>query len=163
MKQWIWILAFLAGCAPSVTPPPQEPAKTSLEGLMQETGNQSRTASMRIVELGREELNQLRFEQAANQFARAIEIDASNPFSYFYLGLTRLQTNRLSQAADLFRRAADLFLTYPEWKAEAFAYRGECLEKMNQTEAARKAYRKAESVDSQNHRARAGLDRIGGG
>ncbi|MFH1016682.1 MAG: tetratricopeptide repeat protein [Pseudomonadota bacterium] len=162
MKRWIWILVLAAGCVPRPAPTPQEPTKTSLEGMAQGAENPTRAASMRIVEFGREELNQLRFERAANQFSKAIEIDASNPFAYFYLGLTRLQTKRLSQAADFFGRAADLFVTFPEWKSEALAYRGECLEKMNMLEAARKVYQRAIGVDSANNRAHMGLTRIGG-
>ena len=160
LKYVFLILFFVAGCAPAPAPSP-EPTKVPLGGIAQGAETKPRAASMRIVEAGRVELNQLHFERAAAQFSRAIEIDSSNPFAYFYLGLVRQQNQSWSQAADLFLRAADLFAAFPSWRAEALACRGECLEKMGQLESARKVFQKAIETDSSNLRARNGLDRIG--
>jgi tetratricopeptide (TPR) repeat protein len=161
MRFRIGLALVLVGCAVPTAPPPSEPTKAPLEEMILGAESKARAASMRLVEQGRVELNQLHFERAAGQFGKAVEIDASNPFAYFYLGLTRFQTQRFSQAADFFRRSSDFFEKFPGWQAEAMAYRGECLERMNENDAARKAFHKAADADSNNLRARNGLSRLG--
>jgi len=114
---------------------------------------------MRVVDKGRQELGRSLLERAAYHFSRAIEIDSTNPYAYFYLGLTRKQANKCGQASDLFARASDLFGEDRAWAAESLAYRGECLEKLGRTEEAKKTYEQALEVDRGNLRAQNGLSR----
>jgi len=131
-----------------------------LEELAAAQTSPTRSASMRLVLKGKGELDRGRFERAAHLMTQAIEVDAQNPFAYFYMGMTRFQSSRFSQSCELFRRAGDLFQGEPEWQAEAFARQGESLEKQNLLKPARKVYLQAVRLDAFNERAISGLERI---
>ena len=115
---------------------------------------------MRLVNQGKKELASERFSRAAHQLQGAIEIDSSNPFAYFYLGLARFRSTRFAEAADLFQRASDLFGEMTNWKADSLAFRGESLEKMNRMAEAHRSFEDALLIDPQNSRADEGLKRV---
>jgi len=143
------------------TPQPmQEPTSVPMEPLALSASTPERAASMRLVEQGQDEISKGRFERAAYRLSQAMEVDSTNPFAYFYLGVVRMRTSRYQQAADLFGRAADLFSMFKSWKAEALAYRGENVEKLGRSEEARKIFERASSIDAGNGRAKEGLSRL---
>ena len=152
----IVVVLLISSCALRKPAPPRE----SFEEIAQKAEGPARSASMRLIEEGRTELRQSRFERAANRFSKAIEIDASNPFAYFYLGVARYRVSRYSQAVELFGRASDLFRETPSWQAEALAYRGESFEKLSKHTSAIKNFEEALTVDAQNERAREGISRV---
>src|ERR1051326_2207641 len=138
LKRLFLISLLLVSCAKKV--PLVETTKAPLEEITEESATPQRSASMRFVEKGRDEIAQQRYERAIAQLTRAIEIDASNPFAYFYLGYTRFLTGNFEQAKDLFRRSGDLFTKLDNWRAESYAYSGESYEKLTKTELAKQMY-----------------------
>src|SRR5262249_611004 len=140
LKRLLLVTLFIVSCAKSI--PVVEPTKVPMEEIIEESATPQRTASMRFVQKGRDEINLQRYERAVAQLTRAIEIDASNPFAYFYLGFSRFQAGNFDQAKDLFRRSGDLFGTLTNWRAESYAYSGESFEKLSKIEQARKMYSK---------------------
>lgn len=63
---------------------------------------------MKLVAEARGELLLERFERAGWKLTRAIEVDAGNPWAYFFLAVVRAKTGQWVASADLFERAADL-------------------------------------------------------
>jgi tetratricopeptide (TPR) repeat protein len=151
-------VVFFGACAPVAPTPVPETAPI---GEMAEHETQPRrAASLRVVEQARGELSKSMYERAAQKLARAIEIDPSNPYAYFYLGVVRLRVNRFEEAGELFLRSSNLFVNLEPWRAEALAYRGECFERLTRPEEARRAFEAALAVDSSNPRAHDGLSRL---
>jgi len=136
------------------------PETVELSELATAERNPRRAASIRLVEKGQEELSRSHFARAARHFTSAIEVDAKNPFAYFYLGLLRFKTTRYKESSEFFHRAANLFTDSNIWKAESFAYRGESLEKLKRFDEAKNAYIESVAIYSQNDRANKGLSRI---
>jgi tetratricopeptide (TPR) repeat protein len=116
-----------------------------------------------MVDLGKRDLESSSFEKGASKFATAIEIDPENPHAYFHLGVTRFRAGRFEEAAELFRRGADLFGETRSWKAEALAFRGESLAKIGRFAEAKESLEAALALDSANVRAAEALARISPG
>ncbi len=154
------LLLLFIGCVAKVPPPAVEPTKVPLEEMVQQESDPRRAASMKFVEEGRKEMVHERWERAAQQFSRGIEIDSANPFAYYYLGVTRFRANRHSEAFSLFARAGDLFVNLSNWKADAIAYQGVISEKQTKIADAVRWYESALKLDGSNARAREGLARL---
>lgn len=151
-------LAWLAGCVP-LRPSPT-PESVPIGELAQKEAQPRRAASLRLVEQGRIDLFRSLYERAAQQLSKAIEVDSTNPYAYFYLGVTRFRVSRFEEASELFLRAANLFSDLDAWKAEAMAYRGESFEKSGRFPEAKQAFEEALRIDSSNLRAHDGLSRL---
>ncbi len=147
---------------PTIPAPTPQPESIPLETEIQATTDPARAASLRLVEEGKTELKKSRFERAAQLFSRAVEIDRKNPYAFFYLAVVRFRTVRFAQAAELFQRSGDLFTDDPTWRAEAYAFAGESLEKLSKGAEAIAAYDRALETDSENQRARNGVQRLRG-
>jgi tetratricopeptide (TPR) repeat protein len=150
---------FVFSCAPRPIVPPET---VPIEKMAETVTDPRRAASLRVTEEGRVDLLAERYERGAQKLARAIEIDATNPFAYFYLGLARFRVGRFAEAGDLFSRSAGLFSSDEAWRADALAFRGESLEKGGRPAEAKRAYEEALQVDSGNVRAQDGLSRLSG-
>ncbi|HLG18966.1 MAG TPA: hypothetical protein VI895_04000 [Bdellovibrionota bacterium] len=151
-------LLLVGGCVK--TGPQVEPTAVPIGEMAEHESDPRRAASMRVVEEGRKELTKNLYERAAYHFSRAVEIDSSNPFAYFYLGVTRFRSGQFNQAANLFGRSSDLFDLMNNWRAEALAYRGESLEKTGKIQEAQKAFALALEADASNARAQEGHARL---
>ncbi len=160
IKGWIILsLAFAMGWG-CVKRADVRPEAVPLEKLAAKETSPTRAASMRLVLKGRNELDRGKIERAAHFITQAIELDAQNPFAYFYLGLARFQTGRFQQSSELFFRAGELFGHDVSWKAESFARQGESLEKQNKLTLARAAFLQGVRLDAFNERAVEGMERM---
>lgn len=154
----VLLLLFMAACqAPKTSLTPE---RTSMELLAQKENRPRRAASLRLVEGGRKDLTTSRFGQAAQKFSQAIEVDAGNPYAYFYLGVARYRTGRFDESAEIFLRSSNLFVDANDWRAEALTRRGESFEKIGRIEDARLAYERARKIDFGNERAHKGWYRL---
>ena len=149
----LWIVAGCARQAPSFVPPPFEQAVTKER-------DPKRLASLRLVETGKRELQNFRLERAAQEFTRAIEIDAANPYAYFYFAQTRIRGQRMAEAVDLLDQAVARFDRDAPWKSEALTLRGEVLESMKEYARAKVSFQDAVKVHAKNTRAKQGLARL---
>lgn len=155
---FICALVLLTACAPRPTlvgPPPFEKA-------IQKETDPKRLASLRIVEAGKKELQNMRLERAAQEFSKAIEIDATNPYAYFYFAQARIRGQRMPEAVDLLDQAVTRFGKDDRWKSEALAVRGEVLESMKEYPRAKASFQEAVKASPGNGRAHQGLGRLAG-
>jgi TolA-binding protein len=163
---------------PTPIPPPTEVAPlevgsvapqtqisdSSLQGLIQSLrGTQpALAASLRLIDQARDEILTHHEGDAIQTLTRAISIDASNPYAYFYLGRAYLAKKNYDQAITFFNRAEVHFGANPEWLGETLAFEGLVNEQSGQTAPAIACYQKALVAVPGNLMARVGLTRLGG-
>ncbi len=159
--------------SPSEAPPPydvgsiQPTAPVSeqpLNPLIDSTKDQpALNASLRFVEQGRQALGASRLDDAIRDLGRAVSIDPTDPYAYFYLGRAYMIKKDYGQALAFFGRSEVGLRTTPAWLGEAKGFEGACLEEQGKFPAAAAAYKQALDVDPGNIMARAGYGRMSEG
>ncbi len=119
-------------------------------------------ASLRIADQAREEILKHQNDDAIQNLTRAISIEATNPYAYFYLGRAFLGKKNYAQAITFFDRAQTHFGTNPQWLGETLAFEGLTNEQSGQTSTAIAYYQKALAAVPGNLMARVGLTRLSG-
>ena len=144
--------------------PQTQISDSSLQGLIQSLrGTQpALAASLRLIDQARDEILTHHEGDAIQTLTRAISIDASNPYAYFYLGRAYLAKKNYDQAITFFNRAEVHFGANPEWLGETLAFEGLVNEQSGQTAPAIACYQKALVAVPGNLMARVGLTRLGG-
>ncbi|MFQ5668314.1 MAG: tetratricopeptide repeat protein [Candidatus Binatia bacterium] len=119
-------------------------------------------AALRLTEDGRQQLNQGRYDRAMDRFERAVAIDPTNAYGYYFLAQWHYLKKHYDQAITFARRAAALSARVdPVWLARAYSLEGAVFEEAGRYPDARKAYRKAMETDPDNLAARVGVARLG--
>jgi tetratricopeptide (TPR) repeat protein len=140
----------------SVEPPP-------LLGTIDDSTAPNVAAATRLVEAGRTRMAAGDTGAALEQFERAIVIDPSNPYAYYYLAELHLMNRTYDQAIAFADRAASLSETRaPEWASRAFTLQGNAFEAAGRFADARNAYTRAVQAAPGNLAAQVGLARVGG-
>jgi hypothetical protein len=119
-------------------------------------------ASLRVTDQGRDEILHQHQDDAIQTLGRAVSIDSSNPYAYFYLGRAYQMRRNYPQAITFFKRAEIGFGRDPEWLAESYSFEGLANEQSGQSNLAIAAYQKALVAEPGNLMARVGLNRLGG-
>ncbi len=119
-------------------------------------------ASLRVTDQARDEIIKRREGDAIQTLARAISIDGSNPYAYFYLGRAYLAKKNYDQAITFMNRAELRFAANPEWLGETLAFEGLANEQAGQTAPAITCYQKALVAVPGNLMARVGFTRLSG-
>jgi penicillin-binding protein 1B len=132
----------------------------SLEPEIGKATDPEMSASIRVTEDARKRLADSRVDDAMRDLARAVSLDPSNGFAYYYLGRAFLARKDYAQAGIFFRWAETAFNGRSDWSAEAFSYEGLCEENMGNTEDASEAYTEALQESPNNFRARIGYGRV---
>ncbi len=117
-------------------------------------------ASLRLTESARKQLSDGQIDNAMRELARAVSVDPSDAFAYYYLGRSYLQKKNYGQALTFFRRAEIGFNGRPDWTAEALSYEGACDEELGKPNDAVQAYQRALARSPNNLRARVGYGRL---
>jgi tetratricopeptide (TPR) repeat protein len=117
-------------------------------------------ASLRLTESAREQLAGGQIDDAMRDLARAVSLDPSNAFSYYYLGRAYLARKNYTEALTFFRRAEIGFNPRKDWTAEALSYEGICDEELGKPDEAAQAYKRALAASPNNFRARIGYGRL---
>jgi hypothetical protein len=156
--------------SPSEAPPPydvgsiQPTAPVSdqpLSPLIDSTKDQpALNASLRFVEQGRQAIGASRLDDAIRDLGRAVSIDPTDPYAYFYLGRAYMIKKDYGQALAFFGRSEVGLRTTPAWLGEAKGFEGACLEEQGKFPAAAAAYKQALDIDPGNIMARAGYGRM---
>jgi tetratricopeptide (TPR) repeat protein len=120
-------------------------------------------ASLRVTDQARDEILNHHEDDAIQTLQRAISIDGSDPYAYFYVGRAYLAKKNYAQALTFFGRAEIRFGTNPEWLAETLAFEGLANEESGQQAQAIACYQKTLQAVPGNLMARVGLTRLGGG
>src|SRR5579871_2171315 len=137
----------------------------SLDSLVQHLSgsNPALAASLRITDQARDEILKNRDGDAIETLTRAVSIDGSNPYAYFYLGRAYLGKKNYDQALTFLTRAETHFGGNPQWLGETLAFEGLVNEQSGQTAPAIACYQKALVAVPGNLMARVGLTRLNGG
>jgi tetratricopeptide (TPR) repeat protein len=91
---------------------------------------------------------------------RAISIDPTDPYAYFYLGRTYMMKKDYPQALAFFGRSEVGLRAVPAWLGEVKSFEGACLEEQGKFPQAAAAYKQGLDAAPSNLRARAGYGRL---
>jgi len=140
----------------SVEPPP-------LLSTIDATTAPNVAAATRLVDAGRTRIAANDYGAALEQLERAIVIDPSNPYAYYYLAELHLKNRTYDQAIAFADRAANLSdARAPEWASRAYTLQGNAFEAAGRFADARSAYARAVQAAPGNLAAQVGLARVGG-
>jgi len=144
--------------------PQAQISDSSLDGLIQSVGGTqpALAASLRVTDQARDEILRHHEGDAIQTLTRAISIDGSNPYAYFYLGRAYLGKKDYDQALTFLTRAETHFGANPQWLGETLAFEGLVNEQSGQAAAAIACYQKALVAVPGNLMARVGLTRLSG-
>ncbi len=132
-----------------------------LTGLIAGTKDQpALNASLRFAEDGRKALEASKPDDAIRDLGRAISIDPTDPYAYFYLGRAYMLKKDYPQALAFFGRSEVGVRTVPAWLGEVKSFEGACLEEQGKFPQAAAAYRQALDVAPGNLMARTGYGRL---
>ncbi|HJU11986.1 MAG TPA: tetratricopeptide repeat protein, partial [Candidatus Binataceae bacterium] len=126
----------------------------SLDGEIKKAIVPAMAASLRLTESARLRLGDGHIDNALRDLARAVSLDPSDAFAYYYLGRAYLAKKNYTQALTFFRRAEIGFNGRPDWTAEALSYEGLCDEELGKATDAAQAYKQALAASPNNFRAR---------
>ncbi|MEK6679401.1 MAG: tetratricopeptide repeat protein [Nitrospirota bacterium] len=162
MKRYLFILLFchsiilLAGCAPK----PVIIDKPLTELIQPETSPQ-RAASLRLTEDGKAYLQSGNLIKASEALEKAITIDTSNPYAYYYFARLRSEKGEYKQSLGLLSKAEILFKDNQFWLSNVYSLIGRNHESLFQYNDAQKKYEQALKLNEENIEAREGMERIG--
>jgi hypothetical protein len=128
--------------------------------LIASAPNPARSASLRMCEQARQEINAGRYDDAIRDLGRSISIDPSNSYAYVYLGRAYILKKDYKQALTFLGRAAAGLGADPVWRAEALAFEGLAYEQAGQPTDAFNAYQQALAITPGNLTARVGATRL---
>lgn len=134
---------------------------SSIQNAIDKEQNPARAASMRIAEQARAELLDGHPERASRDLQRAVEIDPSDPYAYFYLGRVYLTEKNYPQAMTFLKRAEIGFGSGSQpWLSETLAFEGLTYEESGRDTAAAAAYQQSLQINPGNLMARVGYTRL---
>jgi len=144
--------------------PQMQISDSSLQNLIQSVrGTQpALAASLRVTDQARDQILNHREGDAIQTLMRAMSIDGSNPYAYFYLGRAYLEKKNYGQAITFLKRSENSLGANPQWLGEALAFEGLANEQAGQAAPAIACYQKALVAVPGNLMARVGLTRLGG-
>jgi tetratricopeptide (TPR) repeat protein len=137
----------------SITPSPQI-SDSSLDPAIAAAPDPARAASLRITEQARVQLLAGKADGAIRDLSRAISVDPSDPYAYFYLGRANIAKKSYVQAITFLKRAEIGFGSNPQWLGETLAFEGLAYEEGGHPNAAAAAYQQALQAEPGNLMAR---------
>jgi hypothetical protein len=118
-------------------------------------------AALRLVEEGRLQMKAGRYDLALERFERAVAIDSTCGYAYYFLADLHRRTESYDQAIGFTGRAIALTASGdPVWLAREYCLQGAIFEQVGRFADARRSYEKALKVDPDNHSAAAGVARL---
>ncbi len=131
-----------------------------LTDIISSASSPALAASLRVAEQARKDILEERTDDAIHALGRALSIDPSNPYAYFYLGRAWLSRKDYAQATTFFKRAEMGFAANGDWLGETLAFEGLTYEQQNDSQAALTAYQQALQAEPGNLMARVGFTRL---
>jgi tetratricopeptide (TPR) repeat protein len=104
---------------PAAEPTRREIDRNRSNAIDSGAGTPQRRASLRVVEEGRGHLLSGRTRDATVRFQRALQIDPTNGFAYYWLGRARIASGDARGAVGVLQKAESLLGPYPEWRQQA--------------------------------------------
>lgn len=150
----------LVEAAPEDLSPPRG---ESLDSMIASAGAPNVAAALRLVEQGRQLIEQGRPDAAIDPLERAVSIDPASAQGYYYLAVLHYDRANYSQALAFANRAVVLANSGGHgWTARAYVLQATILERVGRYPDARTAYSRALDSEPANVSARVGLARLGG-
>ncbi len=121
-------------------------------------------AALRLIEDGRQEMAQGKYDAALERFERAVAIDPTNAYGYYFLARVHLLKKDYDQAVAFASRAASLSAHGDAVsQGRIHSLQGAVFEEVGRYPDARRAYQQAIEADPNNLAARVGAARLGAG
>jgi hypothetical protein len=121
-------------------------------------------AALRLTEDGRQQMQQGAYDAALDRFERAVAIDPTNAYGYYFLALVHLLKKDYDQTIAFASRAASLSAhTDRVYLGRIRSLEGAAFEEVGRYPDARKAYQQAVEADPNNLAAQVGLTRLTSG
>jgi len=118
-------------------------------------------AALRLVEEGRLHMKAGRYDVALERFERAVAIDSTCGYAYYFLADLHRRTERYDQAIGFTGRAVALTAGGdPLWLARSYCLQAAIFEQVGRFPDARRSYEKALKADPSNLEAAAGVARL---
>ncbi|MBI5042379.1 MAG: hypothetical protein HZC10_00780 [Nitrospirae bacterium] len=149
MKRYLFILLFchsiilLSGCAPK-----QAVVEKPLTELIQPDTSPQKAASLRLTEEGKVYLQSGNLIKASEVLEKAIVIDTSNPYAYYYFARLRSEKGEHKQSLGLLAKAEILFKDNQFWLSNVYSLMGRNHESLFQYNDAKRRYEQALNVYS---------------
>lgn len=145
------------------TQPPPQAELPPLTSMINNATPPNVAAALRLVEEGRASLTQQAYDRALDRFERALVIDPSNAYAYYFLARLHVERRSFDQAI-AFADKAGVLAAHDDraFSARAYELQGEVFEHVGRYPDARAAYRRALVSDGNNLEAQTGLSRLGG-
>ncbi len=161
MKRYLFILLFchsiilVSGCAtkPVVVDKP-------LTELIQPETSPQRAASLRLTEEGKAYLQSGNLIKASEALEKAITIDTSNPYAYYYFAKLRSEKGEHKQSLGLLSKAEILFKDNQFWLSNVYSLMGRNHESLFQYNNAKKRYEQALKLNEENIEVKEGIERL---
>lgn len=102
-----------------------------------------RSAALRLIEQGRQQLAAGDPARAIELFERAIAVDARVPYAYYFLAEAHAEANHPALAQRFLERAEQKLAQEPYWMSEVYRLRGVLLAEEGKSVEAEAAYRRA--------------------
>jgi len=150
-----------AGVPPPDHFAPNDEPEPSLEPQIKAAKAPNVAAALRLVDQGRILIDQQQYEQALVQLQRAVSIDPSSFYGYYFLAKAHQATRDYSQGIAFANRATALGAQAERvWLARAYTLQGEIFEEVGRFPDARIAYQRAVDADPTNLEAYVGKARL---
>ncbi len=141
-------------------PPGAAPVDSVLSLIVPATPPQA-AAALRLVEQGRLLLAGNQLARALEDFEKAIALDPTSPYGYYFLARTHYTNRRFDQADGFITRAATLGdRASTVWQVHIAVLQGQILEAVGRYPEARQAYQRALQADPGSTTAQAGYRRL---
>jgi tetratricopeptide repeat protein len=137
---------------PMPTTPPL-PDDSSLLAKITPGVSPQRAASLRLTDEGGKLVDAGEPAKALTRLERAIVIDSSNPYGYFYLAKAQYRLGRYQQSLNFLDVAESRLSGEPFWLAEVHALRGENYRALGQGQKAESSFLQALRLNSGNRTA----------
>ncbi|HEY6419190.1 MAG TPA: tetratricopeptide repeat protein [Candidatus Binataceae bacterium] len=135
-------------------------SESSLQPLINSAATPALATSLRITEEARLEISTGNPDDAIRDLGRAVSIDPSAGYAYFYLARAYLLKKDYQQAMTFFKRAESGFGANRPWLSETLAFEGLIYEQTDRALAAEALYQQALVANPGNLTARVGYTRL---
>ena len=161
MKRYLFILLFchsiilVSGCATKLVV-----VDKPLTELIQPETSPQRAASLRLTEEGKAYLQSGNLIKASEALEKAITIDTSNPYAYYYFAKLRSEKGEHKQSLGLLSKAEILFKDNQFWLSNVYSSMGRNHESLFQYNDAKRKYEQALKLNDGNIEAKEGMERL---
>ena len=119
-----------------------------------------RAASLRMTEEGKRLIDSGQYDKALSRIERALAIDASNPYVYYFLGKAHFYLFDYRQSVEFLDVAESLLSTHGFWLGEIHSLKGQNYQELGLLDQAKKSFTAALRFNPKNQGASVGLNRV---